>query len=77
MFGKNHSETTLLKMSTSRTKRTGELSPNPRLTVKEVLEIRALYKNKVLGQIRLAKKFGVSKGCIQNIVEYRTWKSVE
>ena len=60
---------------------TGEKNPAATITEKEVIEIRSNYtygkKSKVAGQMtkkELAEKYGVTFGCIKNIVLGKTWK---
>lgn len=59
----------------------GEKNPAATITEKEVIEIRSNYtygkKSKVAGQMtkkELAEKYGVTFGCIKNIVLGKTWK---
>lgn len=54
--------------------RKGSMIGTAKLTEKQVLEIRSLYK--IIPQKQLAQNYGVSRGTIQNIHEGRNWKHV-
>lgn len=54
----------------------GEQVAGAKLTEKEVLQIRSLYAQGGTSLSKLAAQFGVSKGVIQHIVAYRTWRHV-
>jgi hypothetical protein len=54
----------------------GEMHYNSKLTKKEVLKIRKLYKDDNILQRELAKMFNVSRYNINAIVNYRTWKHI-
>jgi hypothetical protein len=49
------------------------------LTEKQVIWIRKNYVkgDKELGSRPLSRKFNVSKGCIDGIIHYRTWKHID
>lgn len=51
----------------------GENNPSARLTEKQVIKIRELYKTGEYSYNKLAKIFNVSKGAINSILNYRTW----
>jgi hypothetical protein len=55
----------------------GEKHWNNLLTTEQILEIRRRYTSYRYSQIRLAKIYNVSKYCIYNIVNYRTWKHLK
>lgn len=57
-------------------KRRGELNANCRLTPKDVLQIRSMYKSdpSEYSQKVLAEKFGVKQAAISKILTLRTWK---
>lgn len=48
--------------------------PLHKLTMQDVLDIRAKYVYKVYGMNRLAKEYGVKEDTIDNILKRRTWK---
>lgn len=75
-YGKKHSEESKNKISASKVgKQVGEKHPNRKLTEKDVLEIRASYKDGVSKEI-LAKKYNVGKSAIDKIVYKQTWKHI-
>lgn len=51
----------------------GERNPNARLTEEKVREIRGRAGT---NQYVLAREFGVSQGCIRQVLSRRTWKHV-
>lgn len=51
-------------------------SRNSKVTPSEVKEIRALYESGDYTQIELAKRFGLKKSAMSNIVNYKNWKHV-
>lgn len=55
----------------------GELNMNARLTSKQVAEIRAEYKPRIVTRANLAMKYGVSTGTIDNIICGKTWRVQE
>jgi group I intron endonuclease len=71
--GKTFSEEHKRKLSESRS---GEGNPKSVLTWDLVREIRELYNNGV-SQRKIAKQFGVSRGCIQGITTNKTWREDE
>ena len=54
----------------------GEKHHKSKLTEKQVLKIRELHKNKKGGHRVLAKKFGVGRKAIFNIVKRIHWKHI-
>lgn len=57
----------------------GENHGSCRLTSSQVIKIRQMYiprKHNSYNTYKLAKKFNVSRGAIQAIVEGRTWKHI-
>lgn len=54
-------------------KRNGEDHFGAKLTQKQVLEIRSKYKYYIYSILMLAKEYNVSKGCIQAILNKKTW----
>lgn len=59
----------------------GETHKRSKLTEEQVREMRRIYtecdRPKKYGLIpQLAEKFGVSLGCVQSVVHFRTWKHV-
>lgn len=52
----------------------GENRPTSKLTKKQVLEIIDQYTGKRGEQIKLAKKYGVSKTAIGHVIHNRTWR---
>lgn len=48
--------------------------PSKILSAEQVIQIRRDYKPWVVSQSMLAKKYGVSSGCIQGIVDGVTWR---
>lgn len=44
------------------------------LTWAQVREIRALWATRELSQYKIAERFGVSRSCVQAIIENRNWK---
>lgn len=55
----------------------GEKDPKSILTRDEVVKIKRLYKNQNVTQYELADMFGVSRSCIQAIVNGKSWKHVK
>ena len=51
----------------------GENHPQAKLTKEEVSSIRYIYSNGDASQRELAKEFGVSRGCIQSILNGLHW----
>ena len=70
MFGKHHDEETKRKMSDALG---GENHPQAILNQPQVDEIRFRYKNENISQQQLAKEYGVSRSCIQAIVQNTRW----
>jgi len=64
MFGRHHTEETKNKIRYA----------NAKLTWTEVDEIRRLWDTGEVSQAMLARQYGVSKGCIQGIVDGVNWK---
>lgn len=56
--------------------RRGEVNPKARLTEKQVIKIRKIYKPRVLTHTKLAKMFKVSKECIQELLSRKRWKHI-
>ena len=56
--------------------RYGEDNGTAKLTEKEVIEIRRLYKNTSLTQYQLADMFGVAQGNISEIVNRKRWAHI-
>lgn len=56
--------------------RVGEDDPKSKLTEKEVLQIRRLWKQRFYSQFKIADQFSVSRSTIQAIVEKRIWKHI-
>lgn len=54
----------------------GEENGNSSLTGAEVLAIRSEYGKEVRSQRKLAKKYKVTKRCIQQIVRKETWRHI-
>lgn len=57
-------------------RRTGEKHPNAKLTPERVRQIREEAREPGTSRAWLAKKHGVSRSTIDNIVRGRTWKGV-
>jgi len=58
----------------------GQKNPSAKLTQEQVLEIRKQYelaKGEKGTQTQLAKKYGVNKTMISNIVRWKNWKSTD
>lgn len=55
---------------------TGEDSKSSKLTKKQVLEIRRLYKNGEMSVVEISKKYNVFHNTISSIVNRRTWKNL-
>jgi hypothetical protein len=55
----------------------GEQHYRSKLTGQQVRDIRNLYAEGSIGSGKLAKRFGVSKSLVQNIVKRKIWKHVE
>jgi DNA invertase Pin-like site-specific DNA recombinase len=79
-FGKHHSSETRRKMSKAQSGennpsfgKTGENSPNAKLTFLQAEEIRKIIKNRIT-QTDIAKKFGVSRATIYNIINNKSYK---
>lgn len=54
----------------------GEDDPKSKLTEKQVLEIRNLWKPFIYSQFRLAKEYGVSRSTIEGILHRNIWKHI-
>jgi hypothetical protein len=54
----------------------GEESASSKLTDVDIKKIRELWLTGGISQIKLSKMFGVSRGNIQHIIEYKTWKHI-
>ena len=54
----------------------GELHPSVRLRESDVLQVRAWYPLLSVSQNELARLFGVSRSCIKQVVQGRTWRHV-
>ena len=54
----------------------GELHGESKLTERQVVEIRSIYRPGVVSQPRIAKLFGVSKRLIHNVIHRIAWKHV-
>jgi hypothetical protein len=52
----------------------GEKNPRAKLSDKQVLEIRDLYKTRQVSQRQLAKEFGVSFTTMWQLLSNQTWK---
>jgi len=61
---------------TGLTQNKGEDHYKSSLTAEQVLEIRQLYKSGEYSQRELAKVFGVSRGCIKDIVNRKNWRHI-
>lgn len=90
MLGRNHSEGSKLKMSTSAkaswtierheaasAAAAGEGNRRAKLTEADVREIRRLHEEQGLGYRAISRLFPVSDGNIAQICKRRTWKHVE
>lgn len=51
----------------------GEGSPNSKLTWEQVKQIRKMYVSEEVSMVTMSRRFGVSKTCIQQIIENKTW----
>lgn len=47
-----------------------------KLNREQVIEIRRIRKEDGLSCVKIAKMFGISRGCVQGIIEGYTWKGV-
>ena len=56
--------------------KTCEKNPNSKLKKEDVLEIRNLYKNNIITQSEISKKYNINAPAIWKIVNNRTWKNV-
>ena len=54
----------------------GELNGQAKLTEKEVLKIRELYKPRVYTRKMLSLQFGVTESCIKDVVNRKSWKHI-
>lgn len=54
----------------------GENHPKAKLTEAQVIEIRRLYASSKITKKAIAKKFGVGRTCILNIIRCITWKHI-
>ncbi len=52
----------------------GEQHPNSKLTRDQVIQIRKEIQEPGTSRAWLAKRFGVSRTCIDNIVSGQTWR---
>jgi hypothetical protein len=55
----------------------GEHHPFVKLTSDNVREIRKLNEAGIMNRRQIAKRFGVSMGCIQGVTDRVNWKSVD
>lgn len=55
----------------------GELNPNVKLTVAQVVAIRSAFRPRIVTHADLAARFGISRTQVASIVEGRAWKSVK
>jgi len=60
----------------TKNKAIGARNCNAKLNDKTVINIRRLYKDKVLNQYQLADKYGVSQPSIGSIVRRETWRHI-
>ena len=77
-IGRKHSSLTRAKMKGKRgPKASGHLygiaNPAARLTAESVEQIRTLYAGSEHTYVSLAAQYGVSKGCINHILNNRSW----
>lgn len=70
-LGKKHSDETRRKMSEARR---GEDGHNAKLTSREVLEIRQLYKTTQISRKELAQRFSIPLGTLDDVIYFKTWK---
>jgi predicted XRE-type DNA-binding protein len=54
----------------------GEIHPDHKLTEKQILKIRNLYKKSSMTQQKIANIFGVKQGHINKIVNRKVWKHI-
>lgn len=52
----------------------GELHGNAKLTLVDVGDIRATYAKGGVTQYDLAATYGVSRGCIEHVIQHATWR---
>lgn len=46
---------------------------NPKINYKTAMKIRKMYKPYKVSRYKIAKNFGISPGCVQAVIENRTW----
>jgi group I intron endonuclease len=63
--------------STGVSRNKGENNPNSTMTPELVREIRRKYIKGIHGHIRLAKEYGVSRGCVEGIVTRKRWGHIK
>jgi hypothetical protein len=54
----------------------GEQHGNSKLTTEKVLNIRTQYDPKKRNGTKIANIFGISKGCLHDVISCKTWKHV-
>ncbi len=59
-----------------RGQKSAQENSNAKLTNVQVLAIRQRHSTEGLGERRLSRMYRVSRGCIQQILERRTWKTI-
>ena len=52
----------------------GELHPNSKLTREQVIEIRSEIQVPGTSRAWLAKRYGVSRTCVDNVIRGLTWR---
>lgn len=75
-YGKKHSKKTRKKMSENHANFNGENSGCSKLTNKDVVKIRLLYKTGKYTYKDLSDLFPVNDRSISNILNYKTWKYI-
>jgi len=61
----------------SRSGQAGEMHPRHKLSEEQVLEIRELYRDGIMSQSEIAKKYGVSQCRVSLIVNRKSWYCLE
>lgn len=74
MYGKKHSEQTIILIKQNKAPCDGEKNGSVKLTTEKVLKIRDQYSTGMFKQSDLAKIYGINQQSISNIIMKKTWK---
>ena len=54
----------------------GEQSGKAKLTMRNIVAIRMLYKLQTITQLEISKQFNISRACVGSITTRRTWRHI-